>query len=246
MRKWTGCDWQRRRTQPERSDFKIVRWITWEVWWGLRGWTHQYLQMDWQMLRERTLFWNWGKDGVDLFSQREWGNCERVAVLECHMFYCQKRDHYQARTKQLWTWQVMMRWRIYELQRKSGKFPQRGNHLPTIVNCLLGVCVFLCLHLHLDISLATLILFCSDRGLSPRCADEIEFLFLFLISYLFIVFQISNQNITDLFDNVELIGVHWPNVSINVYLIARNMLMLKVIRTRRGRRQVKVSRNQFM
>ena len=90
-----------------------------------------------------------------------------------HVIYCQKRDHYQARTKQLWTWQVMMRWRIYELQRKSGKFPQRGNHLPTIVNCLLGVCVFLCLHLHLDISLATLILFCSDRGLSPRCADEI-------------------------------------------------------------------------
>ena len=59
-----------------------------------------------------------------------------------HVIYCQKRDHYQARTKQLWTWQVMMRWRIYELQRKSGKFPQRGNQLPTIVNCLLGVGVF--------------------------------------------------------------------------------------------------------
>ena len=59
-----------------------------------------------------------------------------------HVIYCQKRDHYQARTKQLWTWQVMMRWRIYELQRKSGKFPQRGNQLPTIVNCLLGVSFF--------------------------------------------------------------------------------------------------------
>ena len=160
MRKWTGCDWQRRRTQPERSDFKIVRWITWEVWWRPEGMDspipsdglpNSKRENTFLKFRKRWLWFIWSA-----WMRKLWKD-GRVGMP--HAIYCQKRDHYQARTKQLWTWQVMMRWRIYELQRKSGKFPQRGNQLPTIVNCLLGVCVFfVSLHLHLDISLAALIL----------------------------------------------------------------------------------------
>ena len=131
MRKWTGCDWQRRRTQPERSDFKIVRWITWEVWWRPEGMDSPIPSDGLANAKRKNTFlefrkrWRWFIWSA--WMRKLWKD-GRVGMP--HVIYCQKQDHYQARTKQLWTWQVKVKdlWVAEEIRKISTKRKSASNY----------------------------------------------------------------------------------------------------------------------